>query len=228
MTALMKWALIGGVLVSIAFVAMELDRGRYVVCTQCGGPGILDTRTGTFYENTGYGYFEPPVKVGAPSMYWNRVALTARLEKTECAEDWFEKSRIPGIDFQPTATGPTAGNRPGSPHIVSEGPARCYLGIRFVVKNNTPDDVEIEHGTVIWPWAADSGVFDRSETHDARVNQDVSVPAGLSAAVQILAVDRCEAHASNWGACLKQDFGKAGSLVVFVKGTRYEIELPLR
>ena len=170
-----------------------------------------------------------PVKVGAPTMYWNRLALTARFEKTECAEDSWEKYRVPAIDFQPSGqSAATTVNGTGSPRAGFEASARCHLGIRFVVKNNTPDGVEIKRGTLVWPWVADSGSFDRSETHGARIGEDASVPAGLTATAQILTDDRCEGKTNSWETCLKQDFGKVGSLVMFLKGTRYEVELPLR
>jgi hypothetical protein len=221
MTSLIKWVRTGGVLlVSIALVWIERDRGRYVYCKEC--VGILDTRTGTIYSGDNLS----PQKIGGPEPYWNRKALTARFEKADCE---------PGdIDFQADTNGSLH-----TPHIAGIdkiariddiSPADCYyLGIRFAVKNDTPEDLQIEHGNIIWPSAADSGRFDRTGVHGARVRDSVSVPAGLSASLQVITDDRCEGHSNNWDACLKQDFAKTGSLVLFSRGTpRYEIELPLR
>jgi len=223
----MKWALIAGaLLVSILFDWTERDRGRYVPCAECGG--ILDSRTGTIYS----GEALRPQKIGQP--YWSREALTAMFQKAECEEDPWDKYRT--LDFQPEPPDPLGSlikhlpppNKTTAPRTEREAAAPCHLGIRFVVKNDTPEDVHIEHGNVIWPWAAASGTFDRTGVYGARVREDVSVPAGLSATLQVLTNDLCAGQANNWDACLRQDFAKTGSLLVFVKGTRDEIELPLR
>ena len=75
---LMKWTLIGGaILVSIVFVWMARDRGRYVPCAECGG--ILDSRTGTIYSGTDLS----AQRIDQP--YWNRAAVTAKFETAACA-----------------------------------------------------------------------------------------------------------------------------------------------
>jgi hypothetical protein len=186
-----------------------------------------------------------PQEIGRAEPYWNRKALTAKFDKAECQDDkwseyaeppatlpadWFDQNGIKKAVKARTysAEDIAAPDQPAPLHVVQSEHLPCYLGLRFLLKNNTPEDLQIHHGNIIWPWAADSGAFDRTGVHGARVREDVSVPAGLSAPLQVLTDDRCEAHAKNWDACLKQDFANTGPLVLFVRGTRYEIELPLR
>lgn len=142
------------------------------------------------------------------------------------AWQWYLHRPIPWNTSALTGSFEGVGYALGNTSLAAMGQPAVYLVLRFSVSNSTGADVRIQEGTEVLTRLARTNEL--RPMYGAKIQNDVVVPAGGRAVVEILTLDRCVEDKGDWAACMKKDFSEARSLVLFLPESEYQVDLPLR
>jgi hypothetical protein len=154
------------------------------------------------------------------------AGLVLALAAVAFAWQWYLHRSIPWNASALTGSFEGGGYALGNTSLAAMGQPAVSLVLRFSVSNGTGADVRIKEGTEVLTRLA--GTNELRPMYGASIHQDVVVPAGRRAVVEVLTLDRCVEDKGDWSACMKKDFSEARSLVFFLPESEYQVELPLR